>query len=122
MDNFGLLILGDLLGILVGAAAVPTLWVVVLLLRRRAKARPFNKILRQNYIWALVTAVFVSVFALIFLNNDADIPPLDTRATRVITRFFLLLAIIPAGYWLHLSYPNLLKGLQFWRRDRRNGD
>ena len=45
----------------------------------------------------------IIIFSAIFLNNDTLPPPFDVAVTKVVTRFtMLVIAIVPALYWLAL--------------------
>jgi uncharacterized membrane protein len=66
-------------------------------------ARPDLRVLRERTIVAFFVLLFVVVFGLVFLNNDATIPPLSTEWTKIITRTVTLLAAtVPALYWIRL--------------------
>lgn len=76
--------------------------VAVLLLRKYRKA-PHLRVLRERFVAELAVLLVVVVFGLIFANNDTLPPPLDTDATKLITRAaVLIIAIVPATYWLLL--------------------
>ena len=90
------------------ALAVLTLVVGVplnLLVTRRlwilARADVANLALRDRAIIASAVLILVVVFGLIFLNNDLIPPPISFVDTKLITRgVMLLVAIVPASYWL----------------------
>lgn len=94
---------GIILGWLVLAIGVPLNLYVVLLLRRRARARRDLGVLGERYLTALCLGVGVLVFGLIFVNNDQLVPPLSVEVTKIITRsIFFVLAVVPAVAWLWL--------------------
>lgn len=96
---------GDVLGLLTLVFALPLSWVVSALTWRLSLARPTNKVLRDRAIVALAVSIIVTVFALIFLNNDLDIPPLSTDITRIVTRSVVLVCSVSASaYWLWVFY------------------
>lgn len=92
-----------LLSLAVFYVAMPLNWYVVWKLRRRSKQRPRLTVLRERWIAALAVALMVTVYSLIFINNDLPTPVLSFAVTKLFTRASLLLAaIIPALYWLKL--------------------
>ena len=93
---------GDILGVVNLVVTAPVVIFVAWELRLAARERPYLKVLRERSFVQVVLAGIVVVFALVFTNNDAPIPPFDTQTTRVITRTMILLAIVPSLYWLRL--------------------
>lgn len=92
-----------LIALLVAAVGVPLNWYVTWRLWRLSRANPGLKVLRERAIVALALALVVTVFALIFLNNDAEHPPLSFDDTKWLTRTAMLLAAVaPPCYWLWL--------------------
>ncbi len=90
-----------ILALLVAFVAVPLNWYVAAKLLRLSRARPDLRVLRERAIVALALALALTVFALIFLNNDALPPPLSFDDTKLLTRTTLLVAgVVPAAYWL----------------------
>jgi hypothetical protein len=94
--------LGDYLGLAVVVIAAPLNWYVAWKLWRLASSSPRVRVLRERAVVAVGAAIVVTIFGLIFLNNDAELPPFDTGATRVITRLAMFLSVVPALYWLRL--------------------
>ena len=83
--------------------ALPLNWLVTIMLWRVSRQSPEIRVLRERAVTALALAIIATVFALIFLNNDAAVPPLSPEATRLITRTTILVAtIVPSFYWLWL--------------------
>lgn len=82
--------------------AVPTNWIVVLALWRLVRTQPGNRLLRDRTLVAVMLAMVVTVFGLVFLNNDMRPPSLTVPETQVITRLSILSLAIPALYWLSL--------------------
>lgn len=77
--------------------------VLVTFLLWRAYYHTRSQVLRERSEVAALVLIVVTVFGLIFLNNDTLPPPLDTDATRVITRLAILaIATVPALRWLWL--------------------
>ena len=92
----------ELLAILVAVIGVPLNWYVVWRLWR-LPSRKTNRVIRERAVAALALAIVVTVFALIFLNNDLSEPILNNSLTKWVTRMVLLVAsIAPPLYWLRL--------------------
>lgn len=92
--------LPDLLTIIIVLVAVPLTWSVALLLWRASRLDPTVRALRATATMATGTALIVTVFALVFANNDMDDPVLAFDQTRVVTRTSLLvLSTVPAVFW-----------------------
>lgn len=90
------------LAVLVVLVALPLNWFVTLKLWRLARLAPEIGVLRERALVALALALIVTVFAVIFLNNEMPVPLLDVEATRIITRSAMLALSLPALYWLFL--------------------
>lgn len=92
-------------GLLVLLVGVPLNTLVVVLLWRRSHANPGIRVLGERLVVAAFVLLVVTVFGLIFVNNDTVPPPLDISVTRLVTRTsMLLIAIVPAAYWLWLWF------------------
>lgn len=88
------------------AIGVPLNLLVTVRLWRLSRAYPRIRVLRERALVALVVLLLVTVFGLLFVNNDLTIPILDSGATKIVARSaILVLAILPAVYWL-LLYRN----------------
>lgn len=95
--------LGNALAWLTVFVALPLSWFVAFRLWRLSRSRPRIMVLRHQAIASLALALLVTVFALVFINNDMEVPPLSVAQTRILTRgSLLLLSVIPALYWLRL--------------------
>jgi hypothetical protein len=95
----------DVLAMLVVVVAVPLNWTVVALLWRLHRQAPEVRVLRERGIVATALAIIVTIFALVFLNNDLDVPLLDFESTKLVTRTAILAAsVIPALYWLSIYW------------------
>jgi len=95
--------MADALAVLTVLVAAPLNWLVTIRLWRLSLAHSGIRVLRERAIVSLVLAFLVTVFALVFLNNDIVPPPLAFESTKLITRGAMLAAgIIPAVYWLWL--------------------
>lgn len=93
------------LGLLTLVVGVPLNLVVTVLLWRRSVNAPDIKVLRERLVASCAVLLVVTVFGLIFVNNDQAIPPLDTDTTRLITRAaMLVVGLVPATYWLALYW------------------
>lgn len=91
------------LALLVVVLATPLNWYVTAKLWRLSLASPDLRALRERAVAALALALIVTVFAVVFVNNEMKPPPLDNDATKLLTRGALLaLAVIPDLYWLRL--------------------
>lgn len=83
--------------------AVPLNWYVCLRLLWLSHSKPDLWVLRAHAFLALALAIIVTVFGLVFVNNEMKPPPLDNEATKLITRSAILaVSVIPALYWLWL--------------------
>lgn len=90
--------------------AMPLNWLVTVFLWRLLRAAPKLRVLRERVIVAFSLSLIVTVYALIFVNNDMKPPPLNFESTKVFTRGGLLvMATIPALYWL-LIYWRIKRG------------
>lgn len=93
----------DFLAFAVVAIAAPLNWIVAYLLWRLSRQAPEVAVLRERAINATAVALIVSVFAVIFVNNGLEVPPLGIEATRLLTRGSLLaLSTYAAVRWLRL--------------------
>lgn len=93
----------NILAALVLVVGVPLNLLVTMMLWRQSRAHPRIGVLRERFIAELAVLVLVTVFAVIFFNNDTLPPPLDTDVTKLVTRLVMLgVAVIPALYWLVL--------------------
>lgn len=98
----------EILSLLVIIVAVPLNWLVTLLLWRLSNANRPIRVLRERAVAALALSLIVTMFALVFANNDMHPPILDYESTKFVTRGVLLtMAVVPALYWLNL-----------WRKSR----
>jgi uncharacterized membrane protein len=71
-----------------------------------SRQAPRVRVLRERAIVASFVLLVVTVFGLIFLNNDLVPPLLSFDTTKFVTRLTMLaLAIVPACYWLWLYRP-----------------
>jgi hypothetical protein len=92
-----------ILGLLTLVVGVPLNLYVTLRLWRLSSEKPLIRVLRERAIVATVVLIVVTIFGLIFLNNDLVPPVVTFDDTKVLTRgAMLLVAIIPAAYWLYL--------------------
>jgi hypothetical protein len=83
--------------------AAPLNWIVVIRLWRLSRENPDLRVLRERAIVALALALLITVFSLVFLNNDLIPPLLAFEDTKIITRTVMLLTgVVPATYWLYL--------------------
>lgn len=93
----------NILAVLVVAVAMPLNWYVTFKLWRLSRRNPTYKVLRERAIVALAVAIIVTVFALIFVNNDLTPPPVPGDITKLVTRSTVLaFSVLPALYWLRL--------------------
>lgn len=89
-------------------AAVPLNWLVTILLWRLAKKSPELKVLRDRAIAATCISLAVTVFALIFINNDLALGLVDNPTSKVVGRLsVLVLSLAPALWWLRIYRSNL---------------
>lgn len=91
--------------------ALPVNWYVAYRLWRLSRSSPELRVLADRAIAAFFLAVIVSVFAVVFINNDIIPPPMDVYTTRILTRGAILSLVVPALYWLYLyrSAPEVEK-------------
>lgn len=81
---------------------MPLNWIVVVKLWRLYQAEPVP-ILRERVIVAVAVALIVTVFALIFVNNDLTPPIVGFDDTKIVTRSVMFVAaVVPPLYWLRL--------------------
>lgn len=93
----------SVLAVLVLVVGVPLNVYVTAKLWGLLRSSPGLRLLRERALVAAVVLLIVAVFGLIFLNNDLPESVLSGEVTKVITRAaILLLAIVPAAYWLFL--------------------
>lgn len=91
------------LAVLVLVVGVPLNLYVTVRLWRLARLAPHNRVVRDRAIVAAGVLAVVTVFGLIFLNNDLIPPILGPEITRYITRSLVLaVAVGPALYWIRL--------------------
>ena len=97
--------LATLLTVVVLVFALPLNWLVTVRLWWRSRSLVLDPgAVRERAIVALALTLIVTVFALIFANNDLPVPILNGDATKLITRGAVLaLSVIPALYWLWLD-------------------
>jgi Na+/proline symporter len=82
---------------------MPLSWYVTWRLWRLNRQAPDALVLRERTIAALALSIIVTVFALVFVNNDLMPPFFDIEATRLITRSTILaLSVLPSVYFLWL--------------------
>ncbi len=92
-----------LLAVLVAVVSVPLNWFVVVRLWRLSLVKPSIPVLRFQAILATGLSAIVTLFALIFLNNDLPDPVVSGDTTKLITRSVVLIwSVIPSLYWLWL--------------------
>lgn len=97
--------LANILALLVLLVGVPLNAVVTIMLLRRSRDAPTIKVLRERMVVSACVLLVVVVFGLIFLNNDTLPPPFDVGFTKIVTRLvMLIIAIVPAAYWLYLYW------------------
>lgn len=88
---------------------VPLCVLAVFLMWRAYRSDPTSTVLRRDLQVEFVVLLVGFVFGLIFRNNDTFPPPLDTDATKIITRyviFGMLLISSLTFLWLHRSRNN----------------
>lgn len=96
-------VLVSLLTLLVVWVALPLTWFASWRLWLLHRRRMELKVLRERGIAMTMLALLVTVFAVVFINNDFEVPPLDVATTRILTRGALFLfSVVPACYWLWL--------------------
>lgn len=92
-----------LLALLTVVVAMPLNWFVTFRLWRLYRGSPELGVLRERALASLFVAIVVTIFALVFLNNDLTPPMLAFDDTKLVTRGAMLaVGIVPAGYWLWL--------------------
>lgn len=92
-----------ILAVAVLVVGVPLNAYVTVRLWRLSHAAPYVTVLRERTIVSFGVLGVVTLFGLIFVNNDLVPPPLSFDATKLFTRAAMLgLAIVPAAYWLRL--------------------
>lgn len=95
-----------LLAVLTLGVGVPLNLYVTAKLWRLAQAAPHVKALRERAIAATAVLLVVVVFGLIFANNDLVPPLLPFDMTKFLTRgAMLVVAVVPASYWLWVYRP-----------------
>jgi len=95
--------LPTIFAIVVLLVGIPLNLYVTLRLWQLSQRSPELKVLRERAVVALAVLLVVIVFGLIFANNDLVPPPLSFDATKLFTRFaMLVVSIVPATYWLWL--------------------
>jgi uncharacterized protein YneF (UPF0154 family) len=95
--------LPTLIGALTLVVGVPLNVYVVRKLRRLVRETPWNGVIRERAITAVVILLVIGVFGPVFVNNDRPIPFVDPFVGRVVTRLVIaVLAIVPASYWIWL--------------------
>jgi hypothetical protein len=98
--------LSDLLTVAVIFVALPLSWLVAVLLWNLSRGNPKLYVLRAHAVAALAIAIIVTVFTIVFVNNNLAVPPpLDLDATKIITRgTILVVSTVSALYWLLLVW------------------
>jgi hypothetical protein len=95
--------LTDVLAWVTLVSCVPLNVVATLLLLKSSRKAPALRVLRERYIVAAITTVVVLFFALVFVNNDQDVPPLSLETTKIITRIaMIVMGTVPAVGWILL--------------------
>lgn len=82
--------------------AAPVMWLVVLRLGRALRRQPDNGALRVTVLAIAWMAGLLTVFGLVFINNDIIPPPIGVAGTQVITRTYALTALLIGLYFLWL--------------------
>lgn len=87
---------------------VPLCVLTTFLLLRAYQADRSSRVMRRDLAEAFAVTVTVFVFALIFRNNDTlPFPPLDTDATKIVTRLFMMgLAFVASLTFLWLWWKD----------------
>lgn len=88
------------LAYLVILVAVPINWYAVWKIARLYRKAPHLGVLRDRLIVAVALAIIVTVFGIVFLNNELTNPVLSTNQTRLLTRTAVLGLTLPPLYWL----------------------
>jgi hypothetical protein len=89
------------IAVLVAFVGVPLNWYVTWRLWRLSLANPGLQVLRERALVALALTALVTVFALIFVNNDLVPPVISFDDTKWATRGVMLVAaVVPPCYWL----------------------
>lgn len=91
-----------LLAYAVIAIALPLNWVVTIRLWLLSESMRDNQVVRERAIVALALALIVTLFSIVFLNNEMDAPFLTVEQTQLLTRSAVLALSIPALYWLFI--------------------
>jgi hypothetical protein len=90
-----------ILAVVTLGVGVPLNLYVTAKLWRLAHGAPHVKALRERAIAATAVLLVVTVFGLIFANNDLVPPIVSFDATKFLTRgAMVVVAIVPASYWL----------------------
>jgi hypothetical protein len=90
------------LAALVIFVTVPLNWMVVTRQWRLLRRHPDNRVLRERFLLAVVLTAVISVFAIVFVNNNLAQPILSPVQTMIVTRTAMLALSLPALYWLSL--------------------
>lgn len=105
-------LLGEVLAAATIVIAVPLVWTVWWLVRSLAKRRRSrtgnggNEVLKWQVRVVRGLALIVTVFGVVFINNDLAIPLLNLDQTRVLTRSTVfVVAVDVAVAWLRLYRP-----------------
>lgn len=94
---------GALLAVLTAFVAVPLNWYVTVRLIVLSRRNPSIRVLRERAVIAIALSVIVTIFAVVFLNNELAVPFLAGDQTKIITRAAVLVGTtFPALYWLWL--------------------
>lgn len=91
-----------LLAYLVMVFVVPVSWFAVWRVARLYRKAPHIGVLRDRLVVAVALAIIVTVFGIVFLNNEMANPVLSTLHTRLLTRSAVLGLTLPPLYWLWL--------------------
>ena len=96
--------IATILATLVVVVGVPLNAYVTVRLWRLSRVAPDVRYLRERAVASLAVLILIAVFGVIFLNNDVAVPFLRFEDTKLYTRLtMLLVAVIPASYWLWLT-------------------
>lgn len=91
-----------ILAYLVILVAVPVNWFAVWKIARLYRKAPHIGVLRDRLVVAVALAIIVTLFGIIFLNNEMSNPFLSNTQTRLLTRSAVLGLTLPPLYWLWL--------------------
>jgi hypothetical protein len=95
-----------IVALLVLTIGVPLNVYVTIRLWQAVWAAPRIKVLEERATASTIILLVVTVFGLIFINNDLIPPPFSFDTTKFATRLAMLaLAIVPACRWLWLYRP-----------------